>query len=419
MREHDPVFLDWVARAKAGSFEQAVQLCGFVPAKGMGKGKDHAGPCPACGGRDRFSVHYGKRKFNCRHCGARGCDALALALVGERVSFVEACEALSGEARPARVGAETQEQKAARLARRARMEADAAAAAKARAAEADKYRAEEQERARAIWAQGQKPSPARLGLYCAARGITLPASALIREVENLPYHHGFEVDERGYKCPVTLTHAPAMLAAMLDNENKVVGVHITYLRPDWAGKLEIFDPETGEKLPAKKMRGSKKGCHIVVRQPPLEPAMCARLFLAEGIETVASVACALQKTNTLWPGDVFWAAADLGNLGGPAMGRMNHPTLKTDKGRAQTVPDAVPDLEAPAIRIPPHIRHLVLLGDGDSEPVLTQTTLERGRARYAAQRAAMRAEDADLPPLSIALAFAPQGRDFNDVLRAA
>lgn len=47
----------------------------------------------------------------------------------------------------------------------------------------------------------------------------------------------------------------------------------------------------------------------------------------------------------------------------------------------------------------------LLLGDGDSEAVLTQTTLERARRRYAR------------PGLHIGIAMAPDKSDFNDVLR--
>ena len=34
------------------------------------QGTEHVGPCPHCGGRDRFSIHPGRGKGNCR--GAAG-----------------------------------------------------------------------------------------------------------------------------------------------------------------------------------------------------------------------------------------------------------------------------------------------------------------------------------------------------------
>ena len=61
-----------------------------------------AGPCPVCGGRDRFAVNTRKQLFNCRGCGARG-DAIAFVMHLEGCAFSEAIERLAGrpiEARP-------------------------------------------------------------------------------------------------------------------------------------------------------------------------------------------------------------------------------------------------------------------------------------------------------------------------------
>lgn len=420
----DPDFRDWVERARGGSFERAIQLCGFTPVKGSSKGKGRAGPCPDCGGRDRFSVHFQKRKFNCRGCGAKGVDALALALVGDHVSFVEACEDLSGEPRPARARAETAEEKAARAARRREADQRRAEEARKREAEAEKYRARERAACHRIWEMGRAPTSTCLGRYFESRRLLLPASALIREADEVAFYHGEEIDMRGFSHPRLIHRGPAMLAQMLGNDGAFFGLHITYLRRDWAGKAEIFDPDTGEALPAKKMRGSKKGSHIVLRQP--DTAIIAagrsrgtsvRLFMGEGIETVASVATALKRAGRLDPLDHFWATGDLGNLGGPAAGTMAHPVLKSAKGRAQRLPGPVPDFSAPGILIPAHVTQLVLLGDGDSERVLTETTLERGRCRYQADRERLRAVNPAIPPLAIGIAMAPAGSDFNDLLQ--
>jgi len=39
----------------------------FVNLK-RGGSNEHVGPCPRCGGRDRFGVNTRKRVFNCRGC---------------------------------------------------------------------------------------------------------------------------------------------------------------------------------------------------------------------------------------------------------------------------------------------------------------------------------------------------------------
>jgi putative DNA primase/helicase len=60
------------------------------------KGGSLSGPCPICGGTDRFAVSLKKQAFNCRGCGGRGGDAIALVQFLDGLSFREAVEALCG-----------------------------------------------------------------------------------------------------------------------------------------------------------------------------------------------------------------------------------------------------------------------------------------------------------------------------------
>jgi hypothetical protein len=57
---------------------------------------DYAGPCPTCGGTDRFGVNIRKQVWNCRGCD-KGGDVIALARHVEGLSFREAVERLTGE----------------------------------------------------------------------------------------------------------------------------------------------------------------------------------------------------------------------------------------------------------------------------------------------------------------------------------
>ena len=64
---------------------------------------EHVGPCPICGGTDRFSVNTKDRVFNCR--GAGGGDVIAMVEHVRACSFVEALDYIVGErgqAAPAR-----------------------------------------------------------------------------------------------------------------------------------------------------------------------------------------------------------------------------------------------------------------------------------------------------------------------------
>jgi hypothetical protein len=57
------------------------------------------GPCPACGGTDRFSINLKKQLWNCRGC-ARGGDVIALVRHIDGGSFREAVRLLTGHAPP-------------------------------------------------------------------------------------------------------------------------------------------------------------------------------------------------------------------------------------------------------------------------------------------------------------------------------
>jgi hypothetical protein len=81
----------WVEQARAVPIEDELARRGI---KLNGK-VERAGPCPNCGGDDRFSISTAKQVFNCRKCGGRG-DVIALVQFLDGVDFVEACTTLAG-----------------------------------------------------------------------------------------------------------------------------------------------------------------------------------------------------------------------------------------------------------------------------------------------------------------------------------
>lgn len=71
------------------------------------EGREWIGPCPSCGGVDRFSINPAKGVFNCR--GSGGGDAIALVQHALGKPFREACQWITGKAiepaaEPRRVG---------------------------------------------------------------------------------------------------------------------------------------------------------------------------------------------------------------------------------------------------------------------------------------------------------------------------
>jgi CHC2 zinc finger len=63
----------------------------------QGRGSERVGPCPDCGGHDRFSINIKKQLWNCRGCGYGG-DVIALVRHLDGLSFGEAVRLLTGAA---------------------------------------------------------------------------------------------------------------------------------------------------------------------------------------------------------------------------------------------------------------------------------------------------------------------------------
>jgi hypothetical protein len=83
---------DLIERASAVRIEdeierRGIKLVGWV---------DRCGPCPQCGGKDRFSINVRKQVFLCRGCAARG-NVIALVRFLDGCGFLEALERLTGE----------------------------------------------------------------------------------------------------------------------------------------------------------------------------------------------------------------------------------------------------------------------------------------------------------------------------------
>lgn len=360
------------------------------------------GPCPICGGRassQRFEVIEKDASWVCAVCPDGG-DVIRLVEKVEGCDFRAAIERLGGrtaiDASRAKELFEERERK--RLARE-KTSAD--------------YREAERKRLFRTWKSALPIHDTVASRYLEGRGLEPPVHCPgLRFLPTMSYWHGDTIDERGRKAPRQIYSGPAMCGAFIRPDGKFGGLHLTWLNviasPDDVTapapvKAEILDPDSGEVLNSKKMRGSKTGAYIaiVMHDAP------RRLVIGEGIETVLSVWTAMHKAGRPMDDMAFWAAGDLGNLAGRANKTINHPTLKRPNGQPQKVPDRFPDLDDAGLSIPDSVEELILLGDGDSEKVLTAYAMERAARRYARQGRVIR------------IAFAPAGNDFNDVLRVA
>ena len=88
-----------IDRARAVPIEDIIETHGI---KLRGR-IERIGPCPVCGGTDRFAINTRKQLFNCRGCGTGG-DVISLVQFLDDCTFREAVETLAGSPREARGG---------------------------------------------------------------------------------------------------------------------------------------------------------------------------------------------------------------------------------------------------------------------------------------------------------------------------
>ena len=366
---------DWVERARAVPLREAATLVGAA-LKGRGEAQ---GPCPACGGRDRFSVNTKKGVWNCR--GAEGgADAIGLVMHCEKVGFLEACERLTGEPPPGSSSKST-----APDVRRERRE-------ERREKMIDQVNEERAERARKIqsaaevWAERRPFKGSQADAYMARRGLNLS------EDEAMDFGFVPRLLYRGYATPeaeyeTDLGDFPCMVAAVRDVAGNLIAVHRTYL--DLQKPAKLIPPGDLTQNKAKKIVGKPKGG--LIRIGFIGPI----LAIGEGIETVVSWHRLARTTD-----DVSLAAAySLGNIAGGVTGSIPHPSMP-----GTSIRNGIPDMDDPGAVLPPEVEEVILIGDGDSDPSATRMALLTAYRRWTAEKRVVTVDMAD------------PGTDFNEML---
>ncbi len=74
MSDRSPEMDAFVAEARGVGILDAFSRCGHSVSRLRGSRDEYVGPCPACGGKDRFSLNSRKNVFNCRGFGGGRCD---------------------------------------------------------------------------------------------------------------------------------------------------------------------------------------------------------------------------------------------------------------------------------------------------------------------------------------------------------
>jgi hypothetical protein len=413
----DPDFEAWVQRARDAKIEDVASALGIrMPARG-----EYQGPCPACGGTDRFSINTKKQVFNCR--GSKGGDAIEMVQHVNGCEFVAACEFINEEPPPRRESTARPRDPAVEKERREERRDDEIA--RGRQESADLLR--KIEAATALFERGSLfgqefpigPVEGTLAEdYLEARGIPLRAISThdLRFVRALPYkgflHKSGACGEDGELLvdeEVELGAYHCMVAAMRDAQGRVAGVHRTYLD---AGRSAGDRQPSGQPIklrpPGDRSRNrAKKGTFRMGGGLILLSDIAETLAVAEGIETACSwrVLAREGEFGEAFAGAAIAAAYSLGNMCGAAVGSVPHPRPPRNHANA-TIPNGEPDMASAAMWIPSGVKRLVLLGDGDSDPAATRAALITGAARF--RRLG----------LEVWVHMAGEGRDWNDELLA-
>lgn len=274
----------------------------ILPGLGVGAEflRDRHGPCPGCGGTDRF------RYDDCDGAGTWLCSAGGGApLAGDGFNLLEhvygwsASEALHRVAdalglREGRTLPPAQPRRPAPAA-----QPDPAEIERTRARFNRLWRA-------AVPLDAEAAEPARR--YLTARGLgeligrgDLPADVRL--------HPACAYWDTSGPRPVLVAEAPALLALVRAPDGAPVGLHTTWLRPDGSEKAALTDG-AGNPLPARKLRllhhGAGAGAAVRLY------AAGERLAVAEGIET--ALACRVAD-----PSLPVWSALAAGGVAGAAL----------------------------------------------------------------------------------------------------
>lgn len=343
--------------------------------------RELVGPCPSCGGKDRFSINPDRGVYNCRSCG--GGDVIGLVRLVMACSFADALSWLVGE-KPVEIDPAEEE-------RRAKLRAEKKAKAEVHAA---REREKAIKAARAIWAEGRAAAGSAVADYLACRGM--PDWLCSAPPTCLRYHPALRYtvpskDGRGWDVIHT---GPAMLAAVLAPDGSLTAVHRTWIDVTQPKGKAVITGHDGTQLEVKKILGSKKGCAI--RLVPRESFKT--LIMGEGIETTLSAFVAAGQSSPA----TFWAGIDLGNMAGRRI-------LRGEGMKYRGIPDLEEreGEESPhGFLPPPWVTRLIFIQDGDSEPRSTTAKLQAGLRRAKHFN----------PALRIQIAHPGEGMDLNDVL---
>jgi hypothetical protein len=239
-----------------------LELAASVGATLRREGAEHVGPCPICGGDDRFSINPAKNVFHCRGCSRGGAGAIDLQIFLDGGDFVAAVKTLTGTES---------------LAGKRAAPAVAKAKAEQRRRDQAKHEAEQHCKASWLWSSSLPIDGTIAARYLRdARGISCPLPSTLRFL------------------PPRGEHPPALIAPFgipdepepggLALPAKIDAVHLTKLLPDGSDRRHDKDAD-GKEKGNKIAIGAHRGKPVVLA-PPND---LLGLAICEGIEDALAV----------------------------------------------------------------------------------------------------------------------------------
>jgi hypothetical protein len=196
-----------IANARAVPIEDEVARRGIDLKR---DGRELTGPCPLCGGSDRFSVNTRKQCWNCRRCKPEDIagDVIGFVMWHDDCGFVQAVETLTGNDRPP----------------------------PARRREAHKQRRHDSGYWRSIWAETVGPAGTPVETYLARRpgGLALPPDCI-----DVRFHPRCPFGKDGAGRTI---YTPAMVALVRNIiSNKPQAIHRTAIDLRGNKRAELGD----------------------------------------------------------------------------------------------------------------------------------------------------------------------------------
>ena len=259
-------FEQWKLKADRQDLLEAAVRYGAVFKK---VGREHIGPCPACGGHDRFSINTMKHKWHCRgHGGGHGAISMVMHIAG--LSYLQSCQALTGEALP-----------------QGAVRAKAFVEAKAHRQNQERHKQERQEQERqehnyqhdtkdaalAIWTSSQLIADTPAQTYLNSRGIVLDQYPdVLRFHPSLPY-------------PGKAKKYPVLVCRVDDVAGELTAIWRIYLRGD-GRKADVESAKLG--------LGPAGGGAVRIG------GTAPRIAIAEGVETALAYWLLIDQRYPVW-----------------------------------------------------------------------------------------------------------------------